>query len=88
MLATLPGAVYLERVKVTDFKSIQQAKKAIRKAFRVQQQRLGFALVEILSTCPTNWGKSPAESLAWVDQAMVPQYPLGVFRGADLEVDA
>ncbi|MBN1775971.1 MAG: 2-oxoglutarate oxidoreductase, partial [Clostridiales bacterium] len=86
MLSTLQGAVYVERVTVVDFKSIQQAKKAITKAFRVQQQGLGFAFVEFLSTCPTNWGKDPVDSLQWIRENMIPQYPLGVFKGKDLEV--
>jgi 2-oxoglutarate ferredoxin oxidoreductase subunit beta len=86
MLATLRGAVYIERVAVNNFRNIMQAKKAIRKAFRVQQAGLGFAMVEILSTCPTNWGKDPVASLKWVEDAMMEQYPLGVFRGKDLEV--
>jgi 2-oxoglutarate/2-oxoacid ferredoxin oxidoreductase subunit beta len=86
MIATLRGAVYVERVAVNDFKHINQAKKAIRKAFRVQQEKLGFSLVEILSTCPTNWGKDPVEATRWVGEAMVAQYPLGVFRGQELEV--
>ena len=86
MLATLTGAVYIERVTVTDFKHIQAAKRAVAKAFRVQQQGLGFALVEFLSTCPTNWGKEPVESLTWLKDNMIPQYPLGVFKGKDLEV--
>ncbi len=86
MLATLPGAVYIERVAVNNFKNINQAKKAIRKAFQVQQQRLGFSMVEILSTCPTNWGKDPVASLRWMEDAMFKQYPLGVYRGQDLEV--
>ena len=70
----------------TTSSNITQAKKAIRKAFRVQQAGLGFAMVEILSTCPTNWGKDPVASLRWVEDAMFKQYPLGVFRGQDLEV--
>jgi 2-oxoglutarate ferredoxin oxidoreductase subunit beta len=86
MLATLQGAVYVERVTVVDFKSIQHAKKAIAKAFRVQQKGLGFAFVEFLSTCPTNWGKDPVDSLQWIRENMIPQYPLGVFKGKDLEV--
>ena len=86
MLATLQGAVYVERVTVVDFKSIQQAKKAIAKAFRVQQHGLGFAFVEFLSTCPTNWGKDPVDSLQLIRENMIPQYPLGVFKGKDLEV--
>jgi len=87
LLATLPGAVYIERVSVTSFKQIAAAKKAIRKAFLVQKAGLGFSFVEILSTCPTNWGKDPVSALRWVDEAMTRQYPLGVFRGQDLEVN-
>lgn len=86
MLATLTGAVYIERVMITDYKNIQAAKRAIAKAFRVQKQNLGFSMVEFLSTCPTNWGKSPVESIDWLKQNMLPQYPLGVFKGKDLEV--
>lgn len=86
MLATLRGTVYIERVAVNSYRNIMQARKAIRKAFRVQQAGLGFAMVEVLSTCPTNWGKDPVSSLKWVEEAMMEQYPLGVFRGKDLEV--
>lgn len=86
MLATLPGAVYIERVSVTSFKHIAVAKRAIRKAFEVQKAGLGFSMVEILSTCPTNWGKDPVSALRWVEDAMFKQYPLGVFRDVDLEV--
>lgn len=86
MLSTLQGAVYIERVTLTDYKSIQTAKKAVAKAFRVQQKGLGFSMVEFLSTCPTNWGMEPVESLQWIKEKMIPQYPLGVFKGKDLEV--
>ena len=88
LLATLQGAVYIERVSVSSVKHIKQAKKAILKAFQVQQAGLGFAMVEILSTCPTNWGKDPVSALHWLDDAMEAQYPLGVFRGAEIEVEA
>ena len=86
LLATLPGAVYIERVAMNNFKNIQTAKKAVAQAFAVQEKGLGFSLVEFLSTCPTNWGKEPVESLRWLESAMIPQYPLGVFKGKDLEV--
>ncbi|MDW7656008.1 MAG: thiamine pyrophosphate-dependent enzyme [Bacillota bacterium] len=86
MLATLQGAVYIERVAVNSVRNINQAKKAIRKAFKVQQAGLGFAMIELLSTCPTNWGKDPVAALKWVDDAMIKQYPLGVFRGSEIEV--
>ena len=86
MLATLQGAAYIERVAVNSIRNIHAAKRAIRKAFRVQKAGLGFSMVELLSTCPTNWGMDPVKSLGWVDSAMIPQYPLGVFKGAALEV--
>lgn len=86
MLATLEGAVFVERVSVHDIKNIKNAKKAIKKAFQVQMANKGFSIVEVLSTCPTNWGLNPEESLKWVNDNMVPVYPLGNFRGKDLEV--
>ena len=86
LLSTLKGAVYVERVSTHDIKNIRNAKKAIKKAFQVQLAGLGFSVVEVLSTCPTNWGLDPVESLKWVEEKMIPQYPLGNFRGKDLEV--
>ncbi|GAB6156925.1 thiamine pyrophosphate-dependent enzyme [Desulfotomaculum varum] len=80
MLATLDGAAYIARVSVHDPKHIMQAKQAIRKAFAVQQAGLGFALVEVLSTCPTNWGLTPKEALKWLADNMIPYYPLGVYK--------
>lgn len=86
LLAPLTGSAYIERVALNNFKNIQTAKRAIAKAFRVQQNNLGFSMIEFLSTCPTNWGKEPVESLRWLEESMIPQYPLGVFKGKDLEV--
>lgn len=86
MLATLEGPAYIERVSLHDIKNIKKAKAAVKKAFKVQIAGKGFSLVEILSTCPTNWGLNPVESLKRVENDMVPHYPLGVFVGADLEV--
>ena len=80
LLATIDGAKYVARVAVNNPANIMKAKDAIKKAFECQVQGLGFALVEVLSTCPTNWGMSPVESLKWVEEAMIPYYPLGVFR--------
>jgi len=82
MLATLDGAAYIERVSLHDVPNIIKAKKAIRKAFETQMAGKGFSLVEILSTCPTNWGLSPVESLKWLKENMIPYYPLGVFKEA------
>ena len=80
MLATLDAPAYLERVAVNDVKGVVAAKRAIKKAFQCQMQGKGFSLVEVLSTCPTNWGMSPVESLDWLRDKMIPQFPLGVFR--------
>jgi 2-oxoglutarate ferredoxin oxidoreductase subunit beta len=86
LLSTLEGAVFVERASMHDVKNIINAKKAIKKAFNVQKAKLGFSIVEILSSCPTNWGLEPDKSLKWIEENMVPQYPLGNFKGKDLEV--
>lgn len=78
MLATLEGSAYIERVSVHDIKHINQAKRAIKKAFEIQLSGKGFSMVEVLSTCPTNWGMTPVEALKWLEQNMIPYYPLGV----------
>jgi 2-oxoglutarate ferredoxin oxidoreductase subunit beta len=85
MLATIPKAVFVERVSVHDVKHINQAKKAIKKAFQTQMEGKGFTLVEVLSTCPTNWGKTPVESLKWLQENMMPYFPLGNFRTPEEE---
>lgn len=86
MLATLEGPAYIERVSLHDVKNIKKAKSAIKKAFKVQMAGKGFSMIEVLSTCPTNWGLNPVESLKRIENEMIPHYPLGVFVGADLEV--
>lgn len=78
MIGTLTGAVYVERVSVDTIGNIMKAKKAIKKAFEVQIKGLGFSMIEVLSTCPTNWGISPVEALKWLQTNMIPYYPLGV----------
>ena len=83
LLAVLPGTVYSARRSLHDTRHINQAKKAIRIAFEAQVQGLGFSLVELLSSCPINWGMTPAEALEWVKDEMVPAYPLGDFKVAD-----
>ena len=80
MLSQLDGATYLERVTVTDVKQVRNAKRAIKKAFQNQIDGKGFSLVEVLSTCPSNWGKTPADSLKWLNENMIPYYPLGVYK--------
>ncbi len=85
MLATHEGSYYLERVALDTPAHIRQAKKAILKAFRYQTEGKGFCLVEVLSTCPTNWGKSPSEAMDWVKSDMIPYYPLGVYKDKGAE---
>jgi 2-oxoglutarate ferredoxin oxidoreductase subunit beta len=80
MLATLDGAHYVERVAVNSVPNIARAKKAIKKAFRNQVEKKGFSLVEVLSTCPTNWGVSPVKALDWLKENMIPYYPLGIYK--------
>ena len=80
LLATLDAPVYLERVTVNSVKNVRNAKRAIKKAFQNQVDGKGFSFIEVLSACPTNWGMTPQKALQWIDEAMIPQYPLGVFR--------
>jgi 2-oxoglutarate ferredoxin oxidoreductase subunit beta len=80
MLATLDGSGYIVRRSLHDPKNIHLAKKAIRLAFEVQVRSLGFSLVELLSTCPSNWNLTPVESLKFVEEKMVPYFPLGDYK--------
>jgi 2-oxoglutarate ferredoxin oxidoreductase subunit beta len=80
ILSTLDGAGYVVRRSLHDPKNIRMAKKAIRLAFEAQLRGLGFSMVELLSTCSTNWGMTPLEALKWVEEHMVPAYPLGDFK--------
>ena len=80
MIATLDGAVYVERVSLHNVANVIKARKAVKKAFTRQIEKKGFSLVELLSTCPTNWGLSPVEALKFVEEQMIPQYPLGVMK--------
>jgi 2-oxoglutarate ferredoxin oxidoreductase subunit beta len=80
MLATLDSAYYIERVSVDSVKNINAAKKAITKAFDYQNKGKGFTLIEILSTCPTNWGVDSLAALDWLRDNMLPHYPLGVYK--------
>ncbi|MBU5674810.1 2-oxoglutarate oxidoreductase [Alkaliphilus sp. MSJ-5] len=80
MLATIDGAAFVERVSVHNVANIRKAKKAIKKAFEVQLEGKGFGIVEVLSTCPTNWGLTAPEAMKWLEDNMIPYYPLGNFR--------
>jgi len=88
MLSTLEGTTYAERCAVDTVKNVLAAKKAIRKAFQNQVDKKGFSIVEILSTCPTNWGLTPVKSLDWLRENMIPYYPLGVYKDKEAENNA
>lgn len=86
MLATLDGPAYIERVSVNNVANVMKAKKAIKKAFEYQMEGKGFTFIEVLSICPTNWGLSPEEAMKWLEQNMIPYYPLGVKKDIASEV--
>ena len=80
MLSQVDGATYLERVSVNNVQNVKKAKAAIKKAFQNQIEGKGFSLVEVLSTCPTNWGMTPENATKWLEENMMPYYPLGVYK--------
>ena len=85
MLSQIPDCYYAERVALNTTANIIKAKKAITKAFRYQMEGHGLNIVEILSTCPTNWGLSPVEAMKWLEENMIPYYPLGVYKDKGAE---
>ncbi len=80
MLSTIEGSTYIERVSVDSIPNIRKAKAAIKKSFECQLAHKGFSLVEVLSTCPTNWGLEPTEAIKWLRENMMEHYPLGVYK--------
>ncbi len=80
LLQNVDGAAYLERVAVNNPSNVRKAKAAIKKAFQNQLDGKGFSLVEVVSTCPTNWGMTPEKALTWLEENMLPYYPLGVYK--------
>ena len=80
LLSSLDGVAYLERVAVDSPKNVRKAKKAIKKAFQTQVEGKGYSLVEVVSTCPTNWGMTPKAAFEWLRENMLPYYPLGVYK--------
>ena len=86
IIATLEGCALAQRVCVSDVPNLNKAKKAIRKAFEMQREGKGFTFVEVLACCPTNWGKTPAASVEFLKEKMIPYFPLGVYKDIDAEV--
>lgn len=85
LIATLDGACYVERVSVDNIANLNKAKKAIKKAFQNAIDGKGYSFIEVLSTCPTNWGMSPSEAFKWLRENMIPYYSLGVKKDSTLE---
>lgn len=85
LLSSLDGVAYLERVCVDSPKNVRKAKKAIRKAFGYQMDKAGYSLIEVVSTCPTNWGMTPMGAIEWMRENMLPYYPLGVYKDVRAE---
>ena len=85
LLAALDGPAYIQRVAVNNVKNVKQAQKAIKKAFENQIEGKGFSLIEVVSSCPTNWGMTPQQALDWVEEKMIPYYPLGVYKDKTAE---
>ena len=85
MLSTLDGAKYIERVSVDSPANVIKAKKAIRRALEVQKAGEGFSMVEVLCSCPTNWGKTPVDAMQFIRDEMIPYYPLGVYKDTTKE---
>ena len=86
MLSVLDGSAYIARVSVHNTANVIKAKKAIRKAFDAQINKEGFSMVEVLSMCPTNWGLTPKEAIKWLEQNMIPYYPIGEYKVKSGEV--
>ncbi|MBE6897285.1 MAG: 2-oxoglutarate oxidoreductase, partial [Ruminococcaceae bacterium] len=85
MLSTLDGVAYAERVSVNNVKNVNAAKAAIKKGFENQINKKGFSIIEVLSTCSTNWGMSPTAAMKWLEDNMMPYYPLGVYKDKSKE---
>lgn len=87
MLSALDGPEFIQRVAVNNVKNVTAAKKAIKKAFENQIAGKGFSLIEVVSSCPTNWGMTPSNALKWLEENMIPYYPLGVYKDRSAQDD-
>jgi 2-oxoglutarate ferredoxin oxidoreductase subunit beta len=80
MLATLESPIYITRVSINNTANLMKAKKAIFNAFKLQKEQKGFTFVEVVATCPTNWGKKPVDAKDWLTENMLPVFPLGTYK--------
>ncbi|MBR3040397.1 MAG: 2-oxoglutarate oxidoreductase [Lachnospiraceae bacterium] len=85
LLSTLSGTALAQRVTVDSVAHVREAKKAIKKGFENQINKRGYSIIEVVSTCPTNWGLSPKEAVQWLRDNMLPYYPLGVYKDVTAE---
>lgn len=85
LLSTLSGTALAQRVTVDTVAHVREAKKAIKKGFENQINKRGYSIIEVVSTCPTNWGLSPKEAIGWLQDNMLPYYPLGVYKDVTAE---
>ena len=88
LLSSLDGPEFIARVAVNSVKNVRNAKAVIRKAFENQVSNKGFSLVEVISSCPTNWGMTPSNALKWVEDNMIPYYPLGIYKDRSAQKEA
>ncbi|MBN2696005.1 MAG: MFS transporter [Bacilli bacterium] len=80
IFSQIEGVAYMERVAAFDPKHVLRAKASIKKAFTYQKEKRGFTMIEVLSTCPVNWGMNPVDAMNWVKTNMTQVFPLGVFK--------
>lgn len=80
LLSTLDGVTLAQRVSIDCVKNVNEAKRAIKKGFKNQINKQGFSIIEVISSCPTNWGMRPIDSLTWVRENMLKYYPLGIYK--------
>ena len=88
LLSSLDGPEFIARVAVNSVTNVKNAKAVIRKAFENQVNNKGFSLVEVISACPTNWGMTPSKALKWVEDNMIPYYPLGIYKDRSAQKEA
>lgn len=87
MLSTIDGVALAQRVACDGVKGIREMKKAVKKGFQYQIEKRGFSIIEVLSSCPTNWGVTPEQSLKLITEKMIPYYPLGIYKDTGVKYE-
>jgi 2-oxoglutarate ferredoxin oxidoreductase subunit beta len=85
LVAQLPGAAYVTRQSVHKPANVRKFKKALEKSFRLQQEQAGLCLLEVVSNCPSNWKMTPIDSIRWMEENIIPEYPLGDLKTPSME---